>query len=67
MHRPGKGGHGPLHRRSARPSALAFALLPLPAVSSAQTMFRFPASQLGDPCGNGGCEYWVPGYGTDAP
>ncbi|WP_244237078.1 M23 family metallopeptidase [Corallococcus llansteffanensis] len=35
--------------------ALAFVLLALPAVSSAQTMFRFPASQLADQCGNGGC------------
>ena len=35
--------------------AVAFALLSLPAASFAQTMFRFPASQLADQCGNGGC------------
>ena len=34
---------------------LLFALLAVPAVSSAQTMFRFPMSQLADQCGNGGC------------
>ncbi|AKJ02495.1 Peptidase, M23/M37 family [Archangium gephyra] len=34
---------------------LLFALLAFPAVSSAQTMFRFPMSQLADQCGNGGC------------
>jgi murein DD-endopeptidase MepM/ murein hydrolase activator NlpD len=34
---------------------LLFALLTVPAVSSAQTMFRFPMSQLADQCGNGGC------------
>ncbi|QRN94497.1 M23 family metallopeptidase [Archangium violaceum] len=36
-------------------ATLLFALVALPGVSSAQTMFRFPMSQLGDQCGNGGC------------
>jgi len=35
---------------------VVFAVLALPAVGSAQTVkFRFPASQLADQCGNGGC------------
>jgi murein DD-endopeptidase MepM/ murein hydrolase activator NlpD len=36
-------------------AALAGALLAIPAVSAAGTLFRFPMSMLADQCGNGAC------------